>query len=158
MMNAASRYIPLLAIALTGALSVVEVVHWNGHRQHNRPHHGQLANAYFVVRAGECEGVFDFLSMFERPEIAQRLYFDGIYVLGNATDSATVSDIARAHDLHITIRRAGFGLTQQRRALGYAGAVLVIADQDERVLYARGVPSSSAEHEALAALLTSSPL
>ena len=84
-MNAIKRHMPfpILALAIVTALCATEFVHWNGQRLHTRPHHGELPNAYFVVRADECEGVFDFLSIFERQEIAHRIYFDGIYVLGN---------------------------------------------------------------------------
>jgi hypothetical protein len=138
--------------SLCGAGSVARQVH----PRRAAEHHGPLPNAYLIARPAECDGVFDFLTIFERPDVAERVRFDGIYVIGNASDSATVESIARAHALRAAVRRASNALGLQRRALGYRGGVLVVTDVDERVLLARPVPSSPAGLTALAQLLATS--
>ena len=157
-MNATSRYVSYLGIAALGALCGAGAILRQIHPRSTKEHQGPLPNAYFIVRSAECEGVFDFLSLFDRPEIAERVRFDGIYVLGSSADSVDVSTIARAHDLRTIVRRASSSMNVQRTALGYRTAVLVVTDVDERVLLARTVPSSAAGHVALAQLLTLLPI
>ena len=157
-MNATWRYLSYLGIAALGALCGAGAILRQVHPRSTKEHQGPLPNAYFIVRPTECEGAFDFLSLFDRPEIAERLRFDGIYVLGNAADSADVSMIARAHDLRTTVRRASHSMSLQRKALGYRSAVVVVTDVDEHVLLARPVPSSVDSYVALARLLTLLPI
>ena len=145
-------------IVVMGILCGEEVVIRQMHHLAKRPHRGSLSNAYFIVRPKECEGVFDFLSVFDRADIARRVQLDGIYVLGSATDSADVSTIVRAHDLRTVIKRASTTMSLQRDALGYTTAVLVVTDVHEQVLLARSVPSSPAGYDALAELLTLLPM
>lgn len=157
-MSVTARWAWCLAIAAIAALCGEEVRTRQMHQFVQRPHTGQLPNAYFIVTPEECDGVFDFLSIFDRHDVFRRVQLDGIYVLGSATDSADVSAVARAHDLRTTIRRASTSMSLQRDALGYGTAVLVVTDVHERVLLARGVPSSPAGYDAFAELLTFFPI
>ena len=157
-MSATSRYLSYLGIAALGALCGAGAILRQVHPRRMKEHQGPLPNAYFIVRSAECEGVFDFLRLFDRSEIAERIRFDGIYVLGSSADSIDVSTIARAHDLQTIVRRASSSMNLQRNALGYRTAVLVVTDVNERVLLARTVPSSAGAYVALAQLLTLLPI
>lgn len=154
-MNTLTRCLAFAAVALCGALAGSAVVIRNVHPRikHDAARAHALPTAYLLARRSECDGAFDFLSVFEREEVAASVGFDGIYVIGNATDSALVDSVAKAHDVRATVRRADNALILQRRAMGYRGAVIVVTDQDERVIVARPVPSTPSGHAALVRLL-----
>lgn len=154
MIPLAYRAVSYLTVALLGALCGEGVIVRQMRSAVARRHTGALPNAYFIVHANECDGMFDFLSIFDRPDVASHVHFDGIYVIGDTRDSANVATVARAHDLHTTIRRASTPISFQRTALGYSNAVLVITDAHERVIIARAVPSSPSNYVAFAQLLT----
>ena len=158
MIRLAYRSVPYLAVALFGALCGEAIMMHQVHDPVARPHTGELPNAYFIVRATECDGVFDFLSLFDRPDVASRVHLDGIYVIGGTRDSADVATTARAHDLHTVVYRATTPISLQRTSLGYSNAVLVITDVHEHVIIARAVPSSPTSYVAFAQFLTHTPL
>lgn len=158
MIRLAYRSVPYLAVALFGALCGEEIIMHPLRAAVARQHTGVLPNAYFIVRATECDGVFDFLSLFDRPDVASRVHLDGIYVIGGTRDSAKVATIARAHDIQTVIHRATTPISLQRTSLGYRNAVLVITDVQEHVIIARAVPSSPTSYVAFAQLLTHTPL
>jgi hypothetical protein len=125
------------------------------HARQIAEHGGVLPNAYLIVRRDECEGAFDFLEIFERPEIKRRVSLDGLYVVGTPRDSAAVARIARARDVHAAVRRATSSTLLQRNALGYRRAVLVVTNRTEQVVLARAIPSTPTEYLDLARLLES---
>ena len=147
-----------LAFALLFTLCGEQVVLHRMRTTVSRKHSGVLPNAYFIVRANECDGVFDFLTLFERPDVAANVLLDGIYVIGGTADSAIVAGVVRAHDLRTTVHRASAPMSFLRSALGYGNAVLVITDVHERVMVARAVPSSPTSYVEFAQLLTHTPL
>lgn len=128
---------------------------------HGRPaqaRSGGEAHAYFVATPSECEGLFDFLSVFERPAISRRVQFDTIYLMGDDRALESLRESLRARGTNVSAERAPLSVALQRRSLGYATAVLVVTDGHQRVVLAHAAPSTPDAAVDLARLLAEFPL
>ena len=112
------------------------------------------ASAFLVARAADCSANFDFLDLFERPPVRERLRLAGVLALGDASAAAALHHALAPRGHTLPVWPASPTLRVALAALGHhATPSLVVVDGDGALRFAIGAPESVRQYLALAATL-----
>ena len=130
-----ARPTPSLAAALASA-SVPRTPHGSG--------------AYLVARAADCAGNFDFLDLFDRPPIRDRVTLLGALALDGPDDATTLRRTLALHGHPLDVWTAPPSLRRSLASLGLRSTpYLIVLDAAGALHFATGAPESIPDYLAL---------
>lgn len=118
------------------------------------PRRTDRATAYLVARAADCTGNLEFLDLFERPPIHDRIDLVAALALGDESAATTLRHALAARGLDIPVRVASPALRAALATVGHhATPYLLVLDRNGALRFAIGAPESVRQYLALGATL-----
>jgi hypothetical protein len=112
------------------------------------------ASAYLVARASDCSGSFEFLDLFDRPPVRDRLDLVGVIALGDEPAATTLRRALATRGYDLPVRPASHTLRATLATIGYHHTpYLIVLDADGVLRFAIGAPESVHQYLALGAAL-----
>lgn len=160
----------LYAVALLAMLHTVRTHGTRHHAAHRPPderaaaslaaalpddaRRSRRASAFLVARAADCSANFDFLDLFERPPVRERLDLAGVLALGDDSAAPALHHALAARGHALRVWPASPALRVALAAVGHHGTpYLVVVDGDGALRFAIGAPETVRQYLALAATL-----
>lgn len=116
-----------------------------------RPRH---ASAWLVARAADCTGNLEFLELFDRPPIRERMDLAGAIALGDERAASALHHTLAALGHDLPVRPASPTLRAALASLGHHDTpYLIVLDADGLLRFAIAAPGSIRQYLALGAAL-----